>query len=193
MSTKGSGGGRRSHNKVTALPGPVKAEVDQLLATGRHTLDEIVQHLRGLADSGEVPAAELPSRSGIGRYAQRFEKVAARMRMAREVADTWQRDILANPDSDVSHAILGMLEAATFQALAAAGEDEDGPAPDSLELLGRTAKHLEQAKTISAKRILTLRAEAAREAAARATDAAKELGLSADAADLIKKRILGLT
>ncbi len=150
----------RDRSKVAALPGPVKAEVDRLLQTGRFTLDDIIAHLQGMAETGAMPPEALPSRSGMGRYAQKFERVAGRMRMAQEIAQTWQKDLLKDPESDVSHAILNLLEMATFQAMAAAGETEDGPAPDDLELLGRAVKHLEQSKAISHKRILELTAAA---------------------------------
>lgn len=64
---------------VRGLEPRIRREVDRLLADGRHTLDQILAHLRSLG-------AEPPSRSALGRYAQDFEKVAARLRESREMA-----------------------------------------------------------------------------------------------------------
>ena len=191
---------RRSRSKVTALPGPVKAEVDRLLATGLVTLDQIIQHLRALADTGAVLPDDVPSRSGLGRYAQTFEKVAARMRMAQEVAERWKTDLFADPESDLGQALLSLLETAVFEA---AAETDGATDVDKLELLGRTAKHIAQAKTTGTKRILTLKAEAEREkrraveeerqaCAARAGEAAREAGLSAARIAELQARVAGL-
>ena len=95
--------GRKS--KVEALPGPVKREVDELLKTGRFTLDDIIAHLRKLADEHQVPAEELPSRSALGRYAQNFERTAARMREAKQLAEVWVGKLGHEPESKIGRLI----------------------------------------------------------------------------------------
>ncbi|MBI1321328.1 MAG: DUF3486 family protein [Candidatus Hydrogenedens sp.] len=191
---------RKSRSKVEALPGPVKRAVDELLASGRHTLDDILAHLKRLAGDGAVPEDELPSRTGLGRYAQKFEAVAKRMRMAQEVARTWQTDILKDPESDLGQALITMIETAAFEAAAQADGDTD---VDKLELFGRIAKHLAQAKGAGTNRILALMkkaeeqqkkaVEAERRASAeRAAVVGVEMGLSAERVAELQARVAGL-
>jgi len=186
--------------KVEALPGPVKKAVDELLATGRHTLDDICTHLRRLSETGEVLAEDIPSRSGLGRYAQKFEKVAGRMRMAQEVTATWKADLFKDPESDIGQVLLSMIETAVFEAGAGCDGDTD---VEKLELLGRTAKHLAQAKSVGTKRILALmaKAEADKKKAVeteraacteRAAEAGREAGLSAERIRELQTRVAGL-
>jgi hypothetical protein len=159
--------GRKS--KVSALPAPVLEEVDRLLGSGRYTLDQICAHLRALSTQGDIAPEALPSRSALGRHAKNYAEVARQMRQTQEVAAAWRRDLLANPEGDVGQLLIQMLETQTFGAMVqmaeAAGQSDEAPAADELELLSRVVKNAAQADTLNAKRFLTLRAEAKREAA----------------------------
>ena len=64
-------------SKVRRLPPELRDQLHAMLDEGR-TIDEITAHLKTLG-------ADV-SRSGVGRYAQQVEKVAARMRQGKEIS-----------------------------------------------------------------------------------------------------------
>ncbi|MDR3361666.1 MAG: DUF3486 family protein [Desulfovibrio sp.] len=64
--------------KIRRLPASLREQINAMLDSGR-TLDEIAAHLKTLG-------ADV-SRSGLGRYKQRIEKVASRLRASREAAE----------------------------------------------------------------------------------------------------------
>lgn len=143
--------------KIEALPVPVKAAVDELLKTGRFTLDQIIAHLRKLGSEHQVPEAALPSRSAIGRYAQRFEKTAAKLREAREIASTWVQKLGDDPEGSVSRLLQEMLKTVAFQQLAQMNEAEEPPEASEIMLLARSIKDLESAASQSMQRELRIR------------------------------------
>jgi len=181
---------RRS--KVEALPGPVKAAVDGLLKTGRFTLDDIVAHIRKLAQEHEVPAEELPSRSALGRYAQSFERTASRMREAKQLAEVWVGKLGHEPESKVGRLITEMLRTVAFQQLAEMGDE--GAVVESMDimLIAKAIKDLESAEKISADREIKIREQVAKQAAKVVDEAAREGGLSADRAAELRRKVLGL-
>lgn len=75
----------RRHSKVSALPQEVREAVHRAILAGR-TYEEIVEHLRGLADQGEIAPEEVPSRSGLGRYGKEFLARMERLRIVQEQA-----------------------------------------------------------------------------------------------------------
>ncbi len=70
--------GRKS--SLRRLPPEILAEINRILSEGRLTLDELVEHLRGLGVEGI-------SRSALGRQKQKIDKVAAKLRQSREIVD----------------------------------------------------------------------------------------------------------
>jgi|GEM_PF-189008 len=182
--------GRKS--KVEALPGPVKREVDELLKTGRFTLDDIIAHLRKLADEHQVPAEELPSRSALGRYAQNFERTAARMREAKQLAEVWVGKLGHEPESKIGRLITEMLRTVAFQQLAAMGDDTAAVESMDIMLIAKAIKDLESAEKISIDREIKIREQVAKEAAKVVDEAAREGGLSAERAGELRRKVLGL-
>lgn len=152
-------------SKVEALPAPVKAAVDELLKTGRFTLDDIIRHIRQLGDAHQVPAAALPSRSAVGRYAKRFEATAARLREAREVAKTWVEKLGEDPEGNVGRLLMEMLRTVAFQQLMDLNEGDEAAAPKDIMMLARGIKDLEGASYQSMQRELRIRKDVVAEMA----------------------------
>jgi hypothetical protein len=112
-------------SSIKRLPPEIKQEIDQLLADGKHTIDEIVAALRDLGAN--------VSRSAVGRYAQDFGKVSAKMREARTVATAFAQELGEIPDNDMGRALVEMLHHMIFKMMLARS-DEEGPATDPLDL-----------------------------------------------------------
>ncbi len=76
--------GRKS--SLRRLPPEILAEINRLLSDGRFTLDEILEHLRGMGVSSI-------SRSALGRQKQKIDKVAAKLRQSREMTEALVREL----------------------------------------------------------------------------------------------------
>lgn len=125
---------------VRRLEPRIRQEVDRLLADGRHTLDQILEHLRALG-------AETPSRSALGRYAQNFEKVASRLRESRETARALAQEL--GPDSlegEQGRILIESMRTLVFDIMNIRLSSEDGKY-DAKEIasLARSARELAQA------------------------------------------------
>lgn len=125
---------------VRQLPPTLRAEVDRLLAAGRYSLDEILAHLRQLG-------AGAPSRSALGRYAQDFEKVAARLRQSREMTRALVQELgPESVESGQGRLLVESMRTLVFEIMNARLAAEDGKY-DAKEIasLAKSARDLSQA------------------------------------------------
>lgn len=67
------------------MPPEVREAVNELLVGGK-TIAQILDHLKALAKNGVIKKEELPSKSGVGRYAQGFLKKLEEMELMKEQA-----------------------------------------------------------------------------------------------------------
>ena len=172
---------------IDQLPDALREALDALIRDGRHTLDDILAHLAQLND-GAAPV----SRSALGRYAQRAEAQMQRYREAQEVAKVWVQKFEADPQGDVARLLPEMLRSVAFQTLGSMSDDEDGATPKDVMMLAAAMKDLASADKLTAERILKIRQEVARKAATEAVKEAKAGGLSDEAAEAIRQKILGV-
>lgn len=175
-------------SKIKTLPPEIRQEVDRLLAEGRHGVREIAAHLKGLG-------ADV-SKSSVGRYAQEFEEVAARMREGREIAAAFSRELGAIPEGDMGRVLVEMVHHLAFKVLMAESQG-DAPTIDSKELmqLARAIKDAGAVTKTSVELELKLRKEVAVKAEAAAEEATKEIrkaGLSSEVEERIRRNILGI-
>lgn len=177
--------GRRS--SIVELPDEVRRVIDALVRDGRATLDEILAHLRKL----DLPK---PSRSALGRYAKGARAQMARYREAQEVARVWIDKLEAEPEGDVGRLLPEMLRALAFQVMASIGDDKAGAAPMDVMLLAKALKDVGAASKANVDIELKLREvrSRAKAAAAEVTRAAIKAGLSEEAVEAIRSKILGI-
>ncbi|MDH4229977.1 MAG: DUF3486 family protein [Nitrospirota bacterium] len=185
-----------SKSTIAKLAPEIRAEVQRLLHDGA-TIAQVVAHLQGL----DVTV----SKSSVGRFAQDFRAVGARIREAREIAGTWVTQLGAAPDSDVGRLLAEMLRTVAFQQLMGMSGGETGgdiapPKPGDLALLARAIKDLSTADKTSADREIKIRAQMAAQVAASATQAAEAVdqavraaGITGKTAEAIRALILGIT
>lgn len=176
---------RRS--SIHQLDPRLRSALDGLIREGRYTLDDILAHLAQL-NGGEPPV----SRSAIGRYAQRAEEQMRRYREAQEVARVWVEKFESEPDGDVARLLPEMLRSVAFQTLGSLGEREESADAQEVMFLAKAMKDLASADKLTTDRILQIRQEVAKRAATEAVKQAKASGLSDEAADLIRQKILGV-
>jgi hypothetical protein len=178
-----------ARSKVKNLPPELKGEIDRLLRA-EVGLDDIVAHLKTLAS----PDTDLPSRSGIGRYAQQFEKISARVRRSQDITDR----LVAEVGPQIADGKGLQVLAQGFQSLAfdllAGMEEGDTLDPENLMFFAKSIGEISRALKTDADRSLAIKREALKEAAAAVKDAvgSAEAGLSEETADFVRKKILGL-
>jgi len=132
---------------IELLPPEEKAELDKLLASGRMTLDSLLDHLtvQGLS----------VSRSALGRYRKSFDEVAVKLRESREVAAAFAKELGAVPDDDMGQLLTELVHTLTFKVASADAKFK----PMDVMLLAKALKDLSSSKQTSTKLAMQIRAE----------------------------------
>jgi len=180
-------------SRVKALPPDIKTMLDRLLREGRETQLAVLAKVNELLESrGEQPL----SKSGINRYAQSMERIGARMRQAREVADMWVGELGKVPEGKMGRWLIETIRIMAFEATNALADDETPVPPKALNELAKMARNLELAESTSAQREMEIRTAARKEAEEemrrKLDEATGRGGFDAEAAEEAR-RILGFT
>ena len=174
---------RRS--SIKTLPREILAEVNRLLIEGVATLDEIIAHLKRL----EHPR----SRSALGRYKKRFDRVAARVCQSREMAEALVKELgPATAEGKTGRMLVEILQNLTFNHLLNRVEGEDDASAKDLMTLSRALKEMAAAGKLDVDREVAIRKEIVTKAAEAATKVGKKRGLSAKIIREIETQVLGL-
>lgn len=175
--------GRKS--SISRLPPDVREAVDRAIREGRASAAEIVE----LVNSMGAQVSE----SAVTRYARSAREQMATYRQAQEIAGVWAKRIEEQPQGDVAQLNLQLLSTLAFKVLSDINEQtEESVTPMEMMLLAKALDHAAKAERNTLERDLRVRKEATQRAAERAATAAKRSGLSAEAADAIRRDILGL-
>ena len=130
--------GRKS--TLRRLPPEIQAEINRILSEGRLTLDELLEHLRGLGVEGV-------SRAALGRQKQKIDKMAARLRQSREMTEALIRE--AGPsaaEGEQGRLLVRALRGLMLNYLAQVEEDEADPR--SFMAIARSLKDMAQANRL---------------------------------------------
>ena len=178
---------------IDRLPEEIRERIAALRSAGR-TIDEILDALNKL-----LPTEEVPSRPALGRHLKDWEKVSARIRESRAMAQALSRDFGDKPTSTVARANMELLHSAVLRLLTVAEKEGSASAYDTKDLmfiataLEKTAK---ASKLDFDQQLAAAKEKERRETLARAADvaasSAKEAGLSGETIDAIRKNILGI-
>lgn len=174
-------------SKIDRLPEDVRRQLITWLSDASWSRAECAEALEDLLDSMDYPAAERPAHDSVNRYARKFSALLQKQRERHEVAATWIGQFGRLPEGQLGQLIIQMVQGLSFEAGltldGAATAPEDMPAlVRMLKDLATTVERTERASTLNAAREADIRAAAAEEAAALATQAAKDAGLSDEAA-----------
>ncbi|MBM9400364.1 DUF3486 family protein [Gluconacetobacter azotocaptans] len=182
-------------SSVDKLEPEIRDAIGRLRGNG-HTIDEILAALR------ELDVTDI-SRSALGRHVQKMEKVGARLRHSQNMAIALSRHLGDEPASRIAQTNIQLLHS-TIMELLSSGDgdaiDEDGLAalkgnPEGLMLLGKAIDHLTRSSKTDADFVRQI--EERLEKRLRERDEknlkslAKEKGLSAEAVQAIRQRVLG--
>lgn len=180
-------------SKVDLLPDNIREQLHQMLREKRHTQEEIREAINALIDEHNLPEEMQLSRTGLNRYAIRMEKVGAKIRASREMAEVWAAKLGSAPTSDVGKLLMEFVKTLAFETSMSMAEDDKPVAPKALGQLALVAQRLEAAAMTSHKREKAIRDAFAQEMAEKTEELVRTGGLSGGAADTIKREILGIS
>lgn len=182
--------------KIDRMPREIREEIGRLREAGR-TLDEIMAALHGL----EAPDI---SRSGLGRYVKRLDRMGERLRQSRQVSEALVGQLGDRPGDQVARLNIEMMHTFISDLLFAADEDgEEGDAkraivtnPMAAKLIAEAVERLSKAQRLNQDFVLKTRQEAAaqaqREAAKAVEKEGRAQGLSNATIAKIKATIFGV-
>lgn len=180
-------------SKVDLLPDSIREQLHQMLREKRHTQEEIREAINALIDEHNLPEDMQLSRTGLNRYASRMEKVGAKIRASREMAEVWAAKLGSAPTSDVGKLLMEFVKTLAFETSMSMAEEEKPITPKALGQLALVAQRLEAAAMTSHKREKAIRDAFAQEMAEKTEELVRTGGLSGGAADTIKREILGIS
>lgn len=176
-------------SSIDRLPEEVREAIGRLRVQGR-TIDEILGHLKTL--DVEV------SRSALGRHVKSMAALKERLQASRNMATALVDRFGEQPDNKLGRLNLELMHSILMQTMTASGEDEEGEQqpvvfnPQEAMFLSKALQQLAAAEKTDSDRQLKLRAEVAKSAAAKAEEAMKARGMSADTIEAIKHAVLGV-
>lgn len=180
-------------SKVDLLPDSIREQLHQMLREKRYTQEEIREAINALIDEHNLPEEMQLSRTGLNRYASRMEKVGAKIRASREMAEVWAAKLGSAPTSDVGKLLMEFVKTLAFETSMSMAEDDKPVAPKALGQLALVAQRLEAAAMTSHKREKAIRDAFAQEMAEKTEELVRTGGLSGGAADTIKRELLGIS
>ncbi len=180
--------GRKS--KLSRLPPEVKAFIEAEIASGKHTLNDLIALLQK-----RFPGAELPSRSGVGRFTQKMERRLEAVKATTEAAKLIRAHAGDSEDAR-SEALLAMVQTQMIETIVSLREidDEDIDHEDRLTKLGRVGQNIAAMarSSITLKRYQSETQERAKAAAETVDKIASKGGLTAEVAAQLRREILGI-
>ena len=183
---------RGRSSKIDLLPDAVRDQLHQLLRDKRHTQEEIREAINELIAGHNLPEDMKLSRTGLNRYASRMEAFGAKIRASREMAEIWAGKLGSAPTSDVGKLLMEFVKTLAFETSMSMAERAEPVEPKALGQLALVAQRLETAAMASLKREKEIQQAFAQEVAEKTEQIMKQAGLSGDAADAIKREILGI-
>ncbi|AAP95123.1 hypothetical protein A6046_03320 [[Haemophilus] ducreyi] len=178
-------------SKVDLLPPDIKTRLAMMLRDKMFSQAEILEEINDLIRDCGLPENALLSKTGLNRYASRMEKMGAKIRESREMAEVWTKQLGEAPQSDVGKLLMEAVKTIAFDKAMALGQLDDVD-PKVINQLALVANRIEQAQAINEKRERDIRKEVAQLAADTAEAVVMQAGLSQDTVDRLKEKILGI-
>lgn len=135
--------GRRS--SIDQLPEPIRVAVDEELAQGKLSLDQILTKL----DKEFGDEAELPSRAALGRRKKRLDKIVAKHRQTNEIMKVFVKEFGAG-NSQMSRGIIEMLRMSVHEVAEQISANAE-PDVGALSALALAMKRLASAEEVTVK------------------------------------------
>jgi phage gp37-like protein len=185
---------RGKQSKIDLLPKPIKTKLDELLRDNKTSQKSILEVVNLLIENAGLSEDKKLSTSGINRYSSKMETIGHDIRQAREMAEIWVAKLGDQPTGDVSQLLMEMLRTQSFRLLVKANENPDDVLdPKTIGELALGIQRIEKAAMLNMDKEKEIKKAFAAAAAEQIDEAAVQVGLTAEGAELIKQKILGIT
>ncbi|WP_109422775.1 DUF3486 family protein [Aggregatibacter actinomycetemcomitans] len=180
-------------SKVDLLPPDIKTRLAMMLRDKMFSQAEILEEINDLIRDCGLPETALLSKTGLNRYASKMEKIGAKIRESREVAEVWTKQFgeSKKSESDLGKLLMETVKIIAFHKAMNLGEMDDVD-PKVINQLALVANRIEQAQSINEERERKIRKEMAQLAAETAEKVISQAGLSQETVDHLKAKILGI-
>ncbi|MFN3858410.1 MAG: phage protein Gp27 family protein [Caulobacter sp.] len=182
-----------ARSKVEKLPEGARKSLEDWLQeflAGRMSLDEVMERLEALLVFNGVN--DKPSRSAVGRYAQKFSAVADRMKRAQQFREVLVREVGPQvADGKGLQVMAQAFESLVYDMLAGMEEGQTFT-PEQLMFFAKSIQSVAGALKTDADRALRIEETALKKAAQSAKAEGQALGLTEDQVKKIEKVILGV-
>ncbi|KOE31967.1 DUF3486 family protein [Aggregatibacter actinomycetemcomitans] len=180
-------------SKVDLLPPDIKTRLAMMLRDKMFSQAEILQEINDLIRDCGLPETALLSKTGLNRYASKMEKIGAKIRESREVAEVWTKQFgeSKKSESDLGKLLMETVKIIAFHKAMNLGEMDDVD-PKVINQLALVANRIEQAQSINEERERKIRKEMAQLAAETAEKVIAKAGISKETAAQLKLEILGI-
>lgn len=177
-------------SSIDKLPEEFRDALNELLRDPRVTqLDAAHRVNKMLEQSGEE---ERVSKSAVNRYAIQMDKVGAKLKQSRQVAEMWIGKLGSEPSGQVGHLLNEVVRNLAFDTAIALSEGGEPIPPKLIKELSIAIERLEKASSENEKRAAEIRRKTAEEAAEKVSESMSSQGMSKQSIDAIKRDILGL-
>jgi hypothetical protein len=184
---------RGKPSKIDLLPSAIKSKLDELLRNNKLQQKDILHVVNTLIDEAGLGEELKLSASGVNRYSTQMETIGHDIRQARQMAEIWVAKLGTEPTGDVSKLLMEMLRTQSFRLLVKANENPDDVLdPKTIGELALGIQRIEKASILNLEREKEIKKAFADAAADQIDEAAIQLGLTTDGAELIKQKILGI-
>ncbi|MEH8031555.1 DUF3486 family protein [Gallibacterium anatis] len=178
-------------SKVDLLPPNIKTQLAMMLRDKQYSQTEILQEINDLITDCGLPESMQLSRTGLNRYASRMEKIGARIRQSREIAEIWTKQFGEMPESDIGKTVIELVKHLAFEM--SSQYAENGVAePKELAMLAMTVQRLEQAANLSYERERKIRKEVLEQAAKAVEEAGKQSGMAIADVEKMMRAVYGI-
>ena len=180
-------------SKVDLLPPDIKTRLAMMLRDKMFSQAEILEEINDLIRDCGLPETALLSKTGLNRYASKMEKIGAKIRESREVAEVWTKQFgeSKKSESDLGTLLMETVKIIAFHKAMNLGEMDDVD-PKVINQLALVANRIEQAQSINEERERKIRKEMAQLAAETAEKVIAKAGISKETAAQLKLEILGI-
>ncbi|TYG34176.1 DUF3486 family protein [Lonepinella koalarum] len=179
-------------SKVDLLPPDIKTRLAMMLRDKMFSQAEILEEINDLIRDCGLPDDMRLSKTGLNRYASRMEKMGARIRQSREIAEVWTKQFGEMPQSDIGKTLMELVKQIAFDTSMYLGDQQNGVSAKDLSLLSAAVQRLEQAESLSFKREQAIRQETIKRAAEAVEQAGKQANLSINDVSQMIKAVYGL-
>ena len=177
---------------VDKLPKELRAMLLEMLNDPACTQAQIVEAIN--AEAGE----KILSTSSMNRYAQKMKRFTEKNRQAREVAEAYLERCGADSRNKMGKVINEQIRLAAYDLMLEIDEIKADPEVDATALtdillkVSKSLREIEQAEKLNAERTENIRKDTLAEAAEIVEKEGSKAGITDEAMEIIKKKILGI-